>query len=117
MGPDTFSQAMDAADKKLWTPAQLAERWGMSKNKVLDLFHAGAITAAINRFDLETVEKQLKARSRTPTPENPEAKHTYPPELSIPGSIAEQIAWHAGEIQRLSQLLGASGNPSPVARI
>lgn len=58
----------EEATKKLWTPAQLAERWGVSKNKVLDLFHAGAITAEIAekpiyRFNLETVEKQLKARA------------------------------------------------------
>lgn len=57
------------ADQQLWSAKQLAARWGMSKDAVLDLFHKQAITAEIAegkliRFDLETVEKQLKNRAK-----------------------------------------------------
>jgi hypothetical protein len=67
---------MNSTEKKLWAPKELAARWSMSRDAVLDLFHTGKITAEIAekpvyRFDLETVEKQLKERAEKkgkPTP-------------------------------------------------
>ena len=55
--------------KTLWTPKMLAERWSMSKDAVLDLYHRGEITAEIAsgrvyRFDLDKVERQLALRAK-----------------------------------------------------
>lgn len=92
------------ADKQLWSAKQLAQRWGVSKEAVLVLFHKNAITAEISegrliRFDLDTVEKQLK--SRTHKAEGP--IHRRP--VTVYTGIAAQIAYHAAEIDRLSGML------------
>lgn len=54
--------------RKLWSATEMSKRWGISKQKILAMFHSGVITAEIAeektiRFDLETVEKQLKERA------------------------------------------------------
>ena len=58
----------DGIERKLWGAPELSERWGISKQKILSMFHSGVITAEIAegkviRFDLDTVEKQLRERA------------------------------------------------------